>query len=851
MFSSKTTVESKDFPLRSVIINHSQPMIETEGYQHTSTQTCKLIWSSVDINDGGVKDKSFHPTGLIYGIGDSLAYNQLQSVRYDGPPMKYVINDSYYSLLSLEVKENIISTTNDVEFAELLYTHRERPPLLTINTVTQAKMFHRFYRKQNYINKICVDTTGELGRTNNDTNQVIGSKNTEYLNNPNLNHKFRMDATRWSRITDKKTSQEALHELHPEIRKEIPIDVAQTTESLAYSLLNTIRLDTEDTATKHKDVVQEFFKNRGASADFSLSKQDTSNFVDPGLLDNTKTSVTTAFTTLKGKDYPHKEVLNAIKSGMFTLMSVKNLSNASDISKVIAHFVRVMNIFDRYLNAGSSDLVSENERASNMVNEIVKLSYISQNVVAQTLSFINTLSTLFVNDVKDLPKVLTMSYNAVDVPDNGIESIITDIASKLYIGVSNIVNRSFNVADIRADIGFDPNTKITLITPLNVQKHKVGGEKTDYDLTDINEYNNMFNSPYHEETNVEEVKDTDSFKMQTDHILWSHVVRDYSGIEFRISGANIADEVGKGRLLWMKSVTNFFGVDWDPSSVSKFLQVRTNATNYTKVPASLKIDNIVEPGPGFFASINEGIRSISAPPGVAQAVEISKSAADWIFNNPKKSAAAGILLTVATGAVTGVDTLRLDKQVINLIKTGAYKTSEKFASLLSSLKTAPQNVASSIYNGIKSISWSLYDGSVGKFTRLFSRNTPATIANQETVQNIISNVSPDTVPSIGATGIAPAIQNVTSSVNPQYFPSIGASSFAPPTVALPSIIPSVSSYNPISSFDAIPNQDFNATNVLGDYPNVAKSLGASIAPVARTTARGLSYVVGSLGSDLQ
>jgi len=169
-----------------------------------------MTYTAVDISGKGKQDPNFHPVGLLYGIGDSLAQIQLNHVKdVNDDEYKYHFNADIYSLYLIEV-DNPYMTSDDIEFASKLYSKNKGNEVLVISTIIQAKMFHRFYRKSNFVRQICSGDKLKPGHSN--INKYF---ETEFAGTP-----------------------------HPEIRSEIE-GHPQSIEEFAKALRDTVIMDSK------------------------------------------------------------------------------------------------------------------------------------------------------------------------------------------------------------------------------------------------------------------------------------------------------------------------------------------------------------------------------------------------------------------------------------------------------------------------------------------------------------------------------------------------------------------------------------------------------------------------------
>lgn len=92
MSSTITQLDSSEFPERCVVLHKRDPLIHTTTDKH-AWNSCEMMFASVNINGKGLpaeglhvkawrdyiiaRNKGLHPTGMLYGIGDSIAQIQL------------------------------------------------------------------------------------------------------------------------------------------------------------------------------------------------------------------------------------------------------------------------------------------------------------------------------------------------------------------------------------------------------------------------------------------------------------------------------------------------------------------------------------------------------------------------------------------------------------------------------------------------------------------------------------------------------------------------------------------------------------------------------------------------------
>lgn len=227
MSGNTVTMHSTNFPERSVLIHHRDPQLKLDKYignKYSSDNDCEMIFSSVDINGRGrYGDSKFHPNGLLYGVGDSLAQIQLDHAKGDSSNgFEYQFTPSLYSLYGLEFfdnKEAFFNTKDDKDFAIRLYQKRENHQVLVINNVTQAKLFHRFYRKSNMVGMKCSNKT-----------PIKKEINKVSMLNERFNFSYSSDRER---------------DVHREIRNEIEIPRTKTPNNMGEALLNSVIVNTK------------------------------------------------------------------------------------------------------------------------------------------------------------------------------------------------------------------------------------------------------------------------------------------------------------------------------------------------------------------------------------------------------------------------------------------------------------------------------------------------------------------------------------------------------------------------------------------------------------------------------
>lgn len=588
-------VYSTNFPERSLLLQHRNPPLVRKDDTFDEDKNCELVYTAIDISGKGKNDdlSGFHPVGLMYGIGDSLAQIQMNHVKTRnkdeekservtvGRPRRsllldpledgnvtipetvkkgyeYSFNSSIYSLYSLGVRSAFSTVDND-KFGEKLYSKNDGQDILVLNNAVQARMFHRFYRKSNFVNPICEGDRLGVGETS--LNRYF---DTEFVSVPHPEMRSEI-IIRGTSAADYGTA----------LKESVIIDGKKVNKlSNLFGLLNKDDSEEDIKALGHAENIGTFTEMYGFTP-ITASVKTVERFVDAnfkdvrnvimGMTDNNLivgNNMTNSLTLYKPNGV---EIPNKLKTG-FTLAEAK-------ISVARTDSVNTLDSVHILKNITNGSLVS----------------------VTNMKSILHTVTRGWFER--------TSAYQKVSITG------VTD--GKLFSMMNNY------------------NDKIdTLNTAINVGSKAVG--QSYYDS--IKNPNDTPENPYED----------------IDNILWYRVTRDWGGIEFRISYAEIASGVNAGQLPWMKNVRSYFGVMWDVKDLVTFTPVIAKGSfeNVGRIPGYQFIKHCDKCGTGWYNIIQEytigrialdiSLSTIKFTRTVFKAPEKLK---DYVFENPTRTAA--------------------------------------------------------------------------------------------------------------------------------------------------------------------------------------------------------------------
>ena len=552
-----TTVktDSSKFPERTVILNTNTLPTKASGYDIMNPlHNCSMLWSSVDINNQGPTAKETHPQGMLYGIGDSLAPQFLKHEPRDYG-FNYIVHTGYTALYQpVIVPSNIASFTDDNTFASHLYGNRKgNRPVLVIHNQTQAQLFHRFYRKSYLVDSICKKKdTYTNPRVRAMTKGGGGNKN--YINVAELNPLFHLTDSEIDLMTDKESAQIVLHGKHPEIRKDIPIDTSHGITSMGLSLIKSVQLDNNESEQNAKDLINAWFAARST---ISISGNDT-------ILEK---SIETALTNYDVVISPADYVIYALKGSM-----------DGTTPKEISLFVSCL------------DILLESKRLRHDKTSYVKdiLPIVKMIQDGQRGNFITNLNDSIVKIAK-LPKTLPGKTT-------NDQSLVAHELSKQFknnnASLTTLLNTISNLTMTEGDLA-----KLTVMLDFNAanqnfvtNKPVIVSQSDNLNYTGTDEFRDIHKFVM-SKTSEEKLKLSEKLKIENDDILWSHVVRDYGGVEFRIGPSTLSRALSEGKLLWMKNTVNMYGVIWEPDIVTQFepfIEKKTENTSLSKNPAAME-----------------------------------------------------------------------------------------------------------------------------------------------------------------------------------------------------------------------------------------------------------------------
>lgn len=545
-YGDSITIKSDEFPERAIVFEKSYPILKGDDINVVSNDPCKMVWSSVDINESGDSEKHYHPYGLVYGIGDSLASNLLSHGKSGD---SYTIYEKKESVLALSYKNQAVFDTPDLfTFVKELYSDVSNGTILRIKSREQAAAFNAFYNKKVIVDSQCSKSRDFLG-------SIIPDPDTT-INPVNLNNRFYFDGVEAALLKNNPDlKQKLLHDKHPEIDIKYDISLDRTPENMARLLINSIGINI--------DVPVIEIEPTGLLVDFTNFNHNERKYY----YDKFKNySTDGGYSTYGIYFYLHKWLART----NFTLSSF-----LLDFAMVEYAFFTYQDKFESIFPYLMSHY--QYEDSYNLFLICLKIHFEFFDAITKNIN-------------KQYEKVfyVTYMYNFLSGKLNTVplSSINTKTAALQLI---NDILRSYNtITNLYSEqiLNLDPSSFL----------------KTNYEVGKEQELNNVVSSI---PVKVSNQKSSDVVNYHDDsyNIIWSEVIRDYDGIELLVDDTKI-DKLFR-YTKWMSGVGTWFGIVWNMRSINSITDITKLKGNYQKV-GKLDIPRKAMLKPGFFSSLGSG-----------------------------------------------------------------------------------------------------------------------------------------------------------------------------------------------------------------------------------------------------